>query len=324
MFKDMESLPSLDYESWKPTLQTLHRWTQIVGKIKVRKTPWINHSWSSSLLVSPRGLTTGVMHDNERSFSIEFDFVDHALRIVSSDGQTVVEPLLPESVAAFHRRCFSALESFGLKPQISEMPNELPESIPLLRNEEHRSYDPEAVSRFHRTLLFADRVMKEFRARFIGKVSPVHFFWGSFDMAVTRFSGRRAPEHPGGFPNLPDLITRDAYSHEVSSCGFWPGNDKIPYPAFYSYAYPMPWGFDAVELRTQGAHFDPILREYILPYDEVRASADPVATTLQFFQETYEAAANLAEWPREDLEHSPYLDLIWAREPGSNHPPMAG
>lgn len=324
MFKGMEALPKLPYDDWRPTLQTLHRWTQIVGKIKLTKTPWANHSWSSALYVTPRGLTTGVLHDRERSFSLEFDFTDHVLRAHASDGQTAVEPLLPETVAAFHERCFGTLRNFGLDVRIHERPNELPDTVPLLRNEEHRSYDPLPVSRFLKTLLFSDRVMKKFQSRFVGKQSPVHFFWGSFDMAVTRFSGKRAPEHPGGFPNLPDLITRDAYSHEVSSCGFWPGNDRIPFAAFYAYTYPSPWGYDSVDLRTPGARYEPQLREYLLPYDLVQQSADPEDMVLSFFQETYEAAANLADWKRDELEHTPYLDQIWQRDPQLRPSPMAG
>ena len=312
--------PGLNYGDWKETYRTLHRWTQIVGKIRLSKSPWINHSWSATFYVSADGLTTGLIHDQDhektRSFSIEFDFIRHLLRISCSDGKKKEIPLVSESVASFYGRCSGLLHEIDIEFEINEHPNELIDSIPFSEDQVHCHYEPEYAHRFWRILLQADRVMKNFRSLFIGKSSPVQFFWGSFDLAVTRFSGRRAPEHPGGVPHLPDLVTREAYSHEESSCGFWPGNDLVPYPAFYSYVYPEPKGFSSTRVNVSGAFYDPKLREFLLPYDRVRLASNPDEMVLKFFQSTYDAAADLGSWDRRALEESPFLDQIRALRTG--------
>ncbi|MGH9333847.1 MAG: DUF5996 family protein, partial [Vicinamibacteria bacterium] len=237
-----EIWPSLPYESWKDTCATLHRWTQIVGKVRLSRSAWVNHSWHVTLYVTPRGLTTSPIASGGRTFEIEFDFFEHFLSIRTGDDERKL-PLAPRSVADFYQDLLSSLADLGFRVKIHRKPNEIEDAVPFDQDRAHASYDPEFANRFGRALIQVDRVFKHFRSRFLGKVSPVHFFGGSFDHAVTRFSGRRAPTHPGGIPNLPDWITREAYSHEVSSCGFWPGNDKFPKPAFYSYAYPTPDGF---------------------------------------------------------------------------------
>jgi hypothetical protein len=269
----------------------------------------VNHTWHSTLYVSEKGLTTSVIHDHEASFALEFDFVAHVLRLTRSDGAFAELPLLSEPVATFHKKCLGALSDLGIQCKFLGRPNELADTLPFAEDQIHNTYDPEYAQRFWHVLLQTDRVMKEFRSHFVGKVSPIHFFWGSFDLAVTRFSGRRAPEHPGGVPHLPDLVTRDAYSHEVSSCGFWPGNDRFPTAAFYSYAYPMPPGFERTQM-PEGAYYNEQLREFILPYDAVRSSGAPDRLLLEFFQRTYEAAANLGGWDRRTLEESSYLKAL--------------
>ena len=304
--------PELNYDDWKATYQTLHRWTQIVGKIRLSKSPWINHSWHSTFYVTAQGLTTSVIHEKAVSYCIEFDLIHHVLRFRRSDGKVIGLTLIPEPVAAFHAKCTDALQTLGLDPEIDDHPNELPDAIPFSKDLIHCSYDPDSAQRFLQILLQVDRVMKVFRSKFVGKVSPVHLFWGSFDLAVTRFSGRRAPEHPGGMPHLPDLVAKEAYSHEVSSCGFWPGNDLVPYSAFYSYAYPKPDAFESAKILPASAFFHKTLREFILPYEAVRKSASPDEMLLSFFQSTYDAAANLAHWDRSALEDSPYLKLLQA------------
>ncbi|RPJ85428.1 MAG: hypothetical protein EHM18_10325, partial [Acidobacteria bacterium] len=233
-----EDWPSLPLDEWIDTCTTLHLWTQIVGKIRLTQTPWINHTWHSTLYVTARGLTTTTIPHGTRIFQVDFDFIDHAVVIRSHDGQAGSLPLQPQSVAQFYRRLNDELGRLGLRVKIHPKPNEVPDPVRFDEDEIHRAYDPEYATRYWRVLTQADRVFKRFRSGFIGKCSPVHYFWGAPDLAVTRFSGRRAPEHPGGIPNLPDRITRDAYSHEVSSCGFWPGGGSVAYPAFYSYAYP--------------------------------------------------------------------------------------
>lgn len=299
--------PDLPYDAWKDTLKTLHMWFQIVGKARLIKSRWVNHAWHSALYVTSRGLGTSIIHDLDVSFSIDFDFIEHSLLIQTSDGELTALPLMEESVASFHDRFFRALEDLGISVSIYEKPNEVLDPIPFPRDRIHHSYNPEFANRYWRVLLQADRLMKRFRSDFVGKVSPVHFFWGSNDLAVTRFSGRRAPEHPGGVPNLPDRVTKEAYSHEVSSCGFWPGNDDMPFPSFYSYAYPAPQGFDAAQVRPAEAYFHPKLREFVLPYEAVRTSSNPDQMVLSFFQSVYEAAANLGRWDRKGLEESKYL-----------------
>jgi Family of unknown function (DUF5996) len=300
-----ESWPALPYEAWKDSCATLHLWTQIVGKIRLAQTPWINHSWHVTLYVTPRGLTTSPIPYDGRAFQIDFDFIDHALLIGTSDGDARRLPLAAISVADFHDRLMAGLAELQIRVRIHGRPNEIPDPIPFRDDRQHAAYDPDYAQRFWRVLLQADRVFKQFRTGFLGKVSPVHFFWGSFDHAVTRFSGRKAPMHPGGVPNLPDLVTREAYSHEVSSAGFWPGGGAIDYPAFYSYAYPAPEGFSTAPVRPAAAFFHEAMGEFILPYDAVRNAAAPDAALLDFLQSTYEAAADAARWDRAALESPP-------------------
>jgi hypothetical protein len=299
----VEMWPALPYEAWKDTFATLHLWTQIVGKVRLAQTPWINHSWHVTLYVTPRGLTTSPIPYSEREFQIDFDFIDHALLIQTSDGETRRLALEPRSVAEFYDALMAALAEAGIHVRIYGRPNEVANPIPFREDRAHAAYDADYAQRFWRVLLQADRVFKQFRTRFGGKVSPVHFFWGSFDHAVTRFSGRTAPPHPGGIPNLPDAVTREAYSHEVSSAGFWPGGSGVDYPAFYSYAYPAPAGFATTPVRPEAAFFHKQLGEFILPYDAVRTSETPDSMLLEFLQTTYEAAANAAKWDRAALEY---------------------
>jgi hypothetical protein len=298
------SWPTLPYDEWKDTCATLHLWCQIVGKVRLVQTPWVNHSWHVPLYVSARGLTTSPIPHGTRSFEIHFDFIDHALSILASDGGTSVLRLAPMTVAAFHREIMDRLTALGLPVTIDTMPNEIADCVPFDQDDTHRSYDAPAVNRFWRILVQVDRLLKSFRCGFIGKCSPVHFFWGSFDLAVTRFSGRTAPPHPGGIPHLPDWVAREAYSHEVSSCGFWPGNAAVPYPAFYAYAYPEPPGFKSAPVRPEGSFYSSALGEFLLPYDAVRSAADPNAAVRDFAQTTYAAAADLAHWDRASLEAS--------------------
>src|SRR5882724_391363 len=280
-------------------------WTQIVGKIRLTLSPWVNHSWGVTLYVTARGLTTSPIPYGASIFEIRFDFIDHELRILKSDGAMRVLKLGPQSVAKFYGDLMNALAEMELPVEINMLPNEIENPIPFDQDEEHRSYDPEYANRFWRVLVQADRVFKEFRARFVGKCSPVHYFWGAPDLAVTRFSGRPAPEHPGGVPHLPDRVAREAYSHEVSSCGFWPGGGPVAYPVFYSYAYPEPSGFVSEPVKPIAAFYSKDLREFILPYDVVHAAESPDETLLDFLQTTYEAAANLANWDRNFLERGP-------------------
>lgn len=294
--------PDLSFEKWKDTYATLHMWTQIVGKIRLAQTPWINHSWHVTLYVTARGLTTSPIPHGGSMFEINFDFVDHHLRIDSSDGGQRAIELRPRSVADFYLAVMSALTELELPVSINTMPNEIQDPIPLDRDEEHRSYDAEYANRFWRVLVQADRVFKDFRSDFCGKCSPVHFFWGSFDLAVTRFSGRAAPPHPGGIPHLPDAITREAYSQEVSSLGFWPGGGPVPMPVFYSYAYPEPTGFAQARVRPDAASYNAQLREFILPYDAVRRGDSPDDVLLDFARSTYDAASSLARWDRAALK----------------------
>jgi hypothetical protein len=299
-----EDWPSLPYPAWKETCATLHLWTQIVGKIRLVKTPWINHSWHTALYVTSRGLTTSPIPDGNRTFQIDFDFIDHKLFILTSEAEVETISLAPRSVADFYQDLFDRLGRLNLQVTINTKPNEVATSIPFEMDQEHSSYDPYYANRFWRALVQIDRVFKQFRARFIGKCSPVHFFWGSFDLAVTRFSGRRAPEHPGGVPNLPDWVSREAYSHEVSSCGFWPGGEQMPQPIIYSYSYPEPQGFSGAKVGPSGAGYSPELREFIFPYEEVRRSASPDKSLLEFLQTSYEAAANYGNWDRTELERT--------------------
>jgi hypothetical protein len=301
---DVEPWPALAFETWRDTCVTLHLWTQIVGKVRLVQTPWTNHSWHVPLYVTPRGLTTSTIPHGARSFSIDFDFVEHALRVETSDGAVRALPLRPRSVADFYAAVMAALAELQVPVRIRTMPNEIPDAIPFEQDETHAGYDPAAADRFRRVLVQVDRVFKVFRAGFVGKCSPVHFFWGSFDLAVTRFSGREAPPHPGGVPNMPDWVAREAYSHEVSSAGFWPGNATFPEPVFYSYAYPEPKGFRETPVEPAAARFDGTLGEFLLLYDAVRTSRDPDAMLLRFLQSAYEAAARAAGWDRKALERS--------------------
>jgi Family of unknown function (DUF5996) len=297
--------PELPLAAWRETYATLHLWTQIVGKIRFSRAPWLNHSWHVALYVTARGLTTSPVPDGNRTFQIDFDFIDHELRISTSDGARRHFALAGQSVAGFYAAIMAALGELGIHIAIDEMPNELPEPIRFSADNQHATYDPEAVRRLLQILVNVDRVFKQFRTGFLGKASPVHFFWGSFDLAVTRFSGRRAPRHPGGVPHLSDDVACEAYSHEESSAGFWPGSGAIDYPAFYSYAYPEPAGFRTTQVRPEPAFFSEGLGEFILPYDAVRRAADPELALLEFLQSTYEAAANAAKWDRDALECAP-------------------
>ena len=299
-----EAWPSLPLEAWSDTCATLHMWTQIVGKIRLAQSPWINHSWHVTLYVTTRGLTTSPIPYGNRTFQIDFDFIGHEVKIQSSDGGVAGFSLQPQSVAAFYGRLQSEMGKLDLHVNINGKPNEITDPIPFDQDETHKAYDPVYANRFWRVLVQADRVFKEFRARFVGKCSPVHYFWGAPDLAVTRFSGRPAPQHPGGVPHLPDRVAREAYSHEVSSCGFWPGGGPVAYPVFYSYAYPEPSGFAGAPVKPSPAFYNTDLREFILPYDAVRAAESPDETLLDFLQTTYEAAANLANWDRNFLEGS--------------------
>lgn len=295
--------PELPYAAWKDTYATLHLWTQIIGKIRLAQTPWLNHSWHVTLYVSPRGLTTSLIPYGQRTFELEFDFLSHVLRASTSDGSFKEIPFSPQSVAEFYSDVKGVLSQLGIEVRIYEMPNEILEPIRFSDDQVHRSYDPLFVERFWRILMKVNRVLYEFRTAFIGKCSPVHFFWGSFDLAVTRFSGRRAPLHPGGVPFLPDRVTQEAYSHEVSSAGFWPGTKGIlEEPAFYSYAYPEPPGFSSAAVRPAQAYYHDTFSEYVLPYDAVRTAEHPDRVLMSFLMSTYEAAAINGKWDRKALE----------------------
>jgi Family of unknown function (DUF5996) len=293
--------PDLTYAAWRETLATLHLFTQIVGKIRLTLTPWLNHGWQAPLYVTARGLGTSPIPIGAEIFEIEFDFVGHRLSARTSRGDERSLPLRPQSVADFYRTTIGLLDGMGIAVSIKQTPNEVPNPIRFSEDRIHAAYDAAAAHRFWRALVQADRVFKLFRTGFLGKTSPVHFFWGSFDLAVTRFSGRRAPLHPGGVPGLPDAVTREAYSHEVSSAGFWPGNEAFPRAAFYAYAYPAPAGFRDRPIAP-GAAFDATLGEFILPYDTVARARDPDALLIDFLSTTYAAAADAGGWDRAALE----------------------
>ena len=293
--------PDLSYPAWRETASTLQLWTQIVGKVRLTLTPWVNHGWQIPLYVTARGLNTSPIPIGNEIVEIEFDFINHSLGARTSRGEERAFPLGPYSVADFYRRVIVLLDGIGVAVAIKEMPNEVPNPIRFSQDHIHATYDAAAAHRFWRALVQVDRIFKLFRTGFLGKASPVHFFWGSFDLAVTRFSGRAAPLHPGGVPGLPDAVTREAYSHEVSSAGFWPGNDAFPQAAFYSYAYPEPPGFRDRPI-TMSARFDATLGEFILPYDTVRTAANPDALLLDFLSTTYSAAAEQGGWDRTKLE----------------------
>jgi hypothetical protein len=294
--------PELPYAVWKDTYATLHLWTQIVGKVRLAQTPWLNHSWHVVLYVSARGLTTSPIPFGDRTFQLDFDFLDHVLRASTGEGDQREVALFPRSVADFYAEIMHSLAELGIEVHINELPNEIPDAIRFSEDHVHAFYDRDYAERHWRVLLQVNRVLHKFRTSFIGKCSPVHFFWGSFDLAVTRFSGRRAPLHPGGVPNLPDAVAQEAYSHEASSAGFWPGSVGVEYPAFYSYAYPEPPGFSSAPIRPKEAFYSEDLREYILPYDTVRSASDPDRLLMDFLMSTYEAAAVAGKWDRAALE----------------------
>jgi hypothetical protein len=300
-----DAWPALPYEAWSDTCTTLHLWLQIVGKIRLAQTPWVNHQWHITLYLTSRGLTTSPIPHGGRTFQIDLDFLDHELRIRGSEGESGAVELRPRSVADFHGTLLGELERLGYRVRIHGSPNELPDPVPFAEDHENAAYDAEAAQRFWRALASADRVFQDFRGRFIGKCSPVHLFWGAMDLAVTRFSGERAPAHPGGIPYLPDRVTREAYSHELSSAGFWPGGPTHPEAIFYSYAYPEPAGFRSAAVDPAEAWWSDDLQEFVLPYEAVRTSPDPEASLMAFLQSTYERAADLGGWDRSRLEWGP-------------------
>jgi hypothetical protein len=295
--------PELPYAAWKDTRDTLHLWTQVVGKIRLTLTPWLNHSWHVALYVTARGLTTSPIPWRGGDFQIDFDFIDHVLWVRLSDGQFRQVVLKPMSVAEFYEDVMIALRELGVEVPITTMPCEIADCIPFEQDTLHAAYDAGYANRFWRVLLAAQKVFAHFRTGFLGKTSPVHFFWGSFDLAVTRFSGRSAPRHPGGVVHLPNSVAQEAYSHEVSSAGFWPGGGgPINYAAFYSYAYPAPDGFSTAAVKPGDAFFSKELGEFLLPYDPMRMARDPDAALMEFLQSSYDAAADLANWDRKSLE----------------------
>jgi hypothetical protein len=294
--------PKLDFQALHPTAETLRLMTQIVGKVRLARTPWVNHAWHVTLYVSARGLTTSLIPNGASALELEFDFIAGALVVRTTAGDERRVPLAAGPIADFYALVMAALASAGAPTTIDPTPNELADAIAFPHDTAPRPYDPAAAHAFWRALAQVNRVFHRFRTRFLGKVSPVHFFWGSFDLAVTRFSGRRAPLHPGGVPHLPDAVVRDAYSHEVSSAGFWPGGGGVDEPSFYSYAYPAPEGFASAKVEPASTRFDAALGEFLLPYAAVRTAADPDAALLAFLQSTYDAAADLAGWDRAALE----------------------
>jgi len=303
--KDQDLLPALPLASWKDTLATVHMWTQVVGKVRLKLCPLVNHWWNVPFYLTARGMTTSAMpyqrgtsqETISGTIEIRFDFIDHKLFLEIGEGRTVVIALEPQSVAEFYKRFMAALAELGVAVKIWTTPCEIPDPIPFEKDQLHAAYDAEAVNTFWRILVWVDQVLKEFRAGFLGKVSPVHFFWGSFDLAVTRFSGRRAPERPGA-----DAVTREAYSHEVSSTGFWPGGGDVQGPAFYSYAAPEPPGFAERKVRSKAAFYHPQMKEFLLMYDDVRTADSPKAALMEFLQSTYDAAADAGNWDRKSLE----------------------
>jgi Family of unknown function (DUF5996) len=299
--------PRLSYTEWKPTYETLHRWLQIVGKLRLSKSPWANHSWNTTLYLTSRGLSTSAIPLVERNLTVDLDFINHKLIIQDSQGKYGEMPLKEETVSSFYRRFIEMTEAFGVKATFEALPNELPDATPFASDMTHGSYHPQHAYNCFQVFVRVSNVFQEWRADFVGKCSPVHFFWGSFDLAVTRFSGRRAPEHPGGIPHLSDEVVKEAYSHEVMSCGFWPGNELYPHAAFYAYTYPEPEGFSLTKITPPKAFYHPGLREYILDYESVRKSIDPAGVIRNFMDSSYLAAANLGRWDRDILEVSPHL-----------------
>ncbi len=295
--------PELRVEDWTATRDTLHMWTQIIGKIRLAKSPLVNHWWHVTFYVSPRGLTTSSIPGKHGIFDIEFDFVDHRLLIRTSDGDARQIELEPKPVAVFYAETMRALDELGIDVDIQAKPNEVDPAIPFAEDHEHASYDPHAAHLFWRQLIAADRVIRQFRSHYVGKVSPVHFFWGALDLACTRFSGRAAPTHPGGAPNCGDWVMEEGYSHELSSCGFWPGGGTEG--AFYAYAYPEPDGFAEYSVKPEHAFYSAENKQFLLPYEAVRTAADPDGAVLEFLHTTYRAAAELGNWDRAALETDP-------------------
>jgi hypothetical protein len=294
--------PDIPYGPWRGTCSALHLYSQIIGKYRLARTPWVNHSWHATLYPNARGFTTGLVPDGPGGIELSLDLIDHQVVGAATDGRTARFPLEPMSVASFHARALELVRTLGGTPELHGRPNEIPDAIPFAEDGVERPYDADAVARFFKACVSVVSVFQTFRTAYLGKVSPVHLFWGSFDLAVTRFSGRRAPLHPGGIPALPDDITREAYSHEVSSAGFWPGGGAIDFPAFYSYAYPSPLGLAAARISPDAAYYDERFGEFLLPYDAVRSATDPEATLMIFLESTYRAAAELADWDRAALE----------------------
>ena len=311
-----DTWPRLGLDDWADTQTTLQRWTQIVGKTRLAFAPMQNHWWQVVLYVTDRGLTTSpIPYEDGRTFEVNFDFIDHKLITQTSDGDERLLPLAPQPVADFYNEYISMLRSLGIEVKILPVPMEMSDALRFTEDRTHASYDPDAVHRFWQVLVHGDRVLKEFRAQFLGKSSPSHFWWGGFDLACTRFSGRPAPLHPGGIPNCPDWVMVEGYSHECVSAGFWPGNvgGAVTEPAFYAYSYPEPAGYNLAPMRPEGAYYHQVMREWVLPYEAVRTSADPEQAVLDFLQSTYETAADLAKWDRKALE----------RPPGWTPPPSA-
>ena len=298
----VEPWPRLPLREWADTKDTLHLWTQIVGKIRLALAPHVNHWWNVTLYVTARGLTTSAMPCRSATIELSFDFIDHVVRIETSEGAVEEVALRPRSVADFYHAVMDALRKAGVEVHIWPHPVEIVEAIPFAKDETHGSYDADAARRFWLAVAQSTHVMQTFRGRFIGKCSPVHFWWGSFDLSCTRFSGRRAPRHPGGVPNCPDYVTLEAYSHECISAGWWPGGGAVDDAAFYAYAYPEPDGCAAAPLQPAEAMYHPVLREWVLPYEAVRRSAAPDAALLAFLESTYDAAATLGKWDRASLE----------------------
>lgn len=299
-----EAWPGLPLPEWQDTYATLHRWLQIVGKTRLGLAPMQNHWWQSTLYLSARGLSTSPVPYGSRSFEVELDFIDHQLVARASDGTTGRLGLAPKSVAAFYREYVAMLEGLGIRPRIRPVPSELADTIPFADDHSHAAYDADAARRCWRVLAQADRVFKVFRGRFLGKCSPSHLWWGAFDLSCTRFSGRRAPMHPGGIPNLPDRITREAYSHECISAGWWPGSPGTPVaePAFYAYSYPEPAGCKDAPIGSPAGYYERAMSEWVLPYEAVRTASDPDAVLLEFLETTYAAAADRGGWDRSALE----------------------
>jgi hypothetical protein len=301
-----QAWPDLPLADWRETYATLHMWTQIVGKTRLALAPMRNHWWQVTLYVTPRGLTTSAIPHGTRTFAVDFDFLDHELWLRASDGATRKLPLRACPVADFYAEYMASLRSLGIEARFKPSPSEVVTAIPFAEDRTHASYDAGAAQRCWRILAQADRVMKRFGGRFLGKASPVHFFWGSFDLAATRFSGRRAPRHGGGVPNCPDYVMIEAYSHECASCGFWPGGGPIDEPGFFSYAYPQPRGYADRHVLPEAAFYSAQAGEFIVPYAAIRSAPDPDRALLDFFQSTYDAAADLAQWDRAALERPPH------------------